>query len=111
MARCICITTCYTPTGIVYAGLKDKADKLIEYDVNPCDSWAIHFKFFEPDDERMRIANGLLQDKANYTMAISVVDNPKEIEKMKRAVERVEAKLKDIPNQWKERVLQHQKRT
>jgi hypothetical protein len=110
MSRCICETTCYTPTGIVYAGQKDKADRLIEYDVNPMDPWGIHFKFFDPDDERMRNANRLLQERDNLNMAILMLDLPKEVDKSKRALARVEAQLKDIPNEWTNKVLQYRKR-
>jgi hypothetical protein len=72
--------------------------------------WAIHFKFFAPDDERMRKANRLLQDRDNYNMAISVLDDMKQVDKAKRDLARVEAQLKDIPNEWKDKVLQYRKR-
>jgi hypothetical protein len=104
MGRCICERTCFVNgRGLCIAGLTNRDKQPVEYDVDPTASYAIHFKFFHPDDERTRLANRLIQDKRNLENSIKILTEPKDIEKARNQLVQVRNQLKDVPNSFKEK--------
>lgn len=106
MGKCICKTTCWTPGGFIFAGWKTPDEKPVEYDLDPRESYAIHFQFFDPEEEKIRKTNELLQLKGNLEHSLTVLDDRKVIDRTMIQLQRVENQLKDVANIIKEKAMQ-----
>src|SRR5512136_2019637 len=103
MGKCICSRTCFIHgKGLIVAGLTDADKRPLQYDIDPCLSYAIHFTFLDLNEEKIRKANELFQEKRNLERSIRVLVDPKEIEKTKSLLVANQNKLKDIPNEFKD---------
>jgi len=116
MGECTCKELCWTgdyflgDKGLVYPNLRDpETRQLITYDLDPRAPYSPHFKFTDPDDQRISNALRLLQEKANIERQLNlnegITEFKNESEKLRNRLVAVDAALRDIPNKFKEEAM------